>query len=300
MTRFAYVKPTSVDQAVGLLNEPGFISRPLAGGTDIMVYARQGQLWFDRLVDISDLPELTNIGRKGTRIEIGSAATFSAAAQNRLLWEVAPMLVQACESVGGPQIRNIGTIGGNIANAAACADTLPPLVCLGAIAHVKGVGGERSIPVTDFSSRPHKNALIGGELLTHVSFEAPPPGARSIFIKLGRRNAQSISRLSMAAIGQLDPDGYVDYVSVAPGAALPRTQRLFAVEAKLLGHRPTDDLLAVAAEQAADSMIEITGRRWSTDYKEIAIKALVERALRAVLTPKGAQTAPASPISSKR
>ena len=285
MPRFVYAKPSSLDEAIKMLHEPGLVSKPLAGGTDIMVYVRQEPPWFDRLVDIAALPQLNRIDRSGDQVQIGAAVTFSKAARDPVLLEVAPLLVQACKSVGGPQIRNTGTIGGNIANAAVCADTLPPLVCLDAIVHVAGIEGDRQIPVAEFSSLPHSNVLQDGELITHFTFDIPPKSARTIFIKLGRRNAQSISRLSMAAIGRLDESGSVDLIRITPGAATPRTQRLNAVEAMLLGEKPTSELITAAAAQAATTMIEITGRRWSTEYKEVAIQALAARALRGVLAP---------------
>jgi carbon-monoxide dehydrogenase medium subunit/xanthine dehydrogenase FAD-binding subunit len=105
-----------------------------------------------------------------------------------------------------------------------------------------------------------------------------------VFIKLGRRKAQSISRLSMAAMGRTTPQGVVDFIRLTPGAATPRTMRFEQVEAMLLGQEPADLLLVEAGERVAARMVEITGRRWSTEYKEVAIKALAERALRQVLS----------------
>ena len=134
MARFNYVCAHSISHAVELLNEPGLTSQPLAGGTDLMVYLRQKTPWFDRLVDISHIPQLKIIEQQNGRIKVGSGVTFFQATQSDLLRQAVPFLVEACQSVGGPQIRNLGTLGGNVVNAAACADSLPPLVCLGAVA----------------------------------------------------------------------------------------------------------------------------------------------------------------------
>jgi CO/xanthine dehydrogenase FAD-binding subunit len=260
------------------------VSQPLAGGTDIMVYVRQAKPWFDRLVDISLLPELKTIERNGAMVRLGAAVTFSEAIESPILNQVAPFLVEACKSVGSPQVRNLGTLGGNVVNAAACADSLPPLVCLDAVAHLSGLEGERRIPVSELVVRPNQTQVRRGELLTHFSFPAPPEGARSAFVKLGRRKAQSISRLSMAAMGRTTPRGVVDFIRLTPGAATPHTLRFEQVEAMLLGQEPADPLLVEAGERVAALMVEITGRRWSTEYKEVAIKALAERALRQVLS----------------
>jgi CO/xanthine dehydrogenase FAD-binding subunit len=259
------------------------VSKPLAGGTDILVYIREQQPWFDRLVDISLLSELKIIERDDTDIRLGAGVTFTQAVESQLLKQVVPFLVEACQSVGSPQIRNLGTLGGNIVNAAACADSLPPLVCLAAVAHLRSMEGERRISVSELIVGPNRSQVRNGELLTHFSFPVPAEGVRSAFIKLGRRKAQSISRLSMAAMGRTTPRGVVDFVRLTPGAATPRTLRLEQVEAMLLGREPVESLLVEAGEKVAALMIGTTGRRWSTEYKEMAIKALAERALRQVL-----------------
>ena len=129
MAKFDYVRAQSIAEAIQLLNEPGLTSRPLAGGTDLTVYLRLKEPWFDRLVDISQIPELKVIDRQNGQVKIGSGVTFAQAAQNDSLRQAAPLLVEACQSVGSLQIRNLGTLGGNVVNAAACADSLPPLVC---------------------------------------------------------------------------------------------------------------------------------------------------------------------------
>jgi CO/xanthine dehydrogenase FAD-binding subunit len=283
MARFDYVRAGSLSEAVELLNEPGQVSRPLAGGTDIMVHTRQKQPSFDRLVDISLLPELKIIRCDEVRVWLGAAVTFSEAVQSELLNLLVPFLVQACQSVGSSQIRNLGTLGGNVINAAACADLLPPLICLDATAHLLGPDGERRIAVDQLVLGPNRSQIRAGELLTYFSFPAPAGGVRSTFIKLGRRQAQSISRLSMAAMGRTSAAGLIDFVRLTPGAATPRTMRFEEVEAFLLGAQPTEQVLIAAGERVAAMMLDVTGRRWSTEYKEIAIKALAERALRRVL-----------------
>lgn len=283
MTRFGYVRPCSLDEAIELLNEPDMVSKPLAGGTDILVYLREQHPWFDRLVDISLLPELKMIERDDTVVRLGAGVTFTQAIESQLLKQVAPFLVEACQGVGSLQIRNLGTLGGNVVNAAACADSLPPLVCLEAVAHLRSMQGERRIPVSELIVGPNRSQVRNGELLTHFSFPLPPEGVRSAFIKLGRRKVQSISRLSMATMGRTTSQGVVDFVRLTPGAATPRTGRVEQVETMLLGQEPVESLLVEAGEKVAACMIETTGRRWSTEYKEMAIKALAERALRQVL-----------------
>jgi carbon-monoxide dehydrogenase medium subunit len=160
---------------------------------------------------------------------------------------------------------------------------VPALVCLDAVAHVSGLAGKRSLPVSRLIEGANRTGLRPGELLTHFTFPVPPGGARQAFTKLGRRNAQAISRLSVAAAGRLDSRGCVDYVRLVPGAAMPSPRRLPEVEQMLLGQAPDDGLLAAAGEMTAQAMIKVTGRRWSTEYKATAIQTLVERTLRRAL-----------------
>jgi carbon-monoxide dehydrogenase medium subunit/xanthine dehydrogenase FAD-binding subunit len=283
MPRFDYVRAGSVPEALRLLAESGLTSRPLAGGTDVLVYVRHERPPFDRLVDISRVPEMKTIERRGDEIVIGGAVTFTEAAESVLLQQTAACLVEACLSVGGPAIRNAGTLAGNVVNAAACADSLPALACLETVAHLRSLAGERALPISELIQGANRTALRPGELLTHFSFAVSPDGVRHAFTKLGRRNAQAISRLAMAAMGRVDARGCVDFVRLAPGAAMPIPRHFPEVEQMLLGQAPTDDLLAAAGVRTAEVMIDVTGRRWSTEYKEIAIQALAERTLRRVL-----------------
>jgi CO/xanthine dehydrogenase FAD-binding subunit len=288
MPRFDYVRAQSVEQAAALLGDPSHVSRALAGGTDLLVLVRHQKPAFDRVVDLTRVPEMKQIERRhderrGDEVYIGAAVTFAEATESPLLQEFAPCLVEAALTVGGPAIRNTGTVGGNTINAAACADGVPSLVCLDAVAHLASASGTRSLLVSDLVTGANRTALQPGELLTHFTFPLPPTGARQAFSKLGRRNAQAISRLSMAAAGRLDAHGCVDYVRLVPGAAMPTPCRFVAVEEMLLGQAPAEDLLAAAGARTAELMLEVTGRRWSTEYKEVAIQALAERTLRRVL-----------------
>jgi CO/xanthine dehydrogenase FAD-binding subunit len=117
MSDFSYVRANSLGEAVALLSEPGIHSRVLAGGTDLVNQFRKGEAWCDRVVDVAHVPELRGI-QDGNPIRVGAAVTHAEIAESALLQERAPILVQACQQIGSPQIRNIATIGGNVVNAA--------------------------------------------------------------------------------------------------------------------------------------------------------------------------------------
>jgi len=282
MPRFDYARAVSIDEAVALLSDPHCVSRPLAGGTDLLVQTRHGPPAFQRLVDVSRVPEMRTIERRGDEIHIGAAVTYTEIIDSELLRETATCLVEAAQLVGGPAIANAGTLGGNVANAAACADGIPPLVCLDAVAHLVSREGRRDLLVSEVVTGPHQNALKPGELITHFTFPALPVGARSVFLKLGRRNAQAIARLNVAAAGRVSPEGRIDFARLTPGSATPRAVRLTQIETMLIGCTPSRELFEEAGAEAARAMIAVTGRRWSTEYKEIALHGLVARALRHV------------------
>jgi CO/xanthine dehydrogenase FAD-binding subunit len=280
--RFGYVRASTISEAITLLNEPGLKSCPLAGGTDLVLLLRADPPICDRVVDISLIPELHRIYRQGDLVTIGAAANFSEVIADSSVAETAPVLIQACRQVGAVQIRNMGTLGGNVANAAACADSLPALVCLDAIAHVVTPQGEDERPVAELVCGPNRTIIPAGGLLVSLSYQVPLPGSRSVFLKLGRRNAMAISRLTVAALGRLDSAGRIAEARLALGAATPQIRRSKGVEDGLVGQVPGRDLYRSAARLAADEMIRLAGRRWSSEYKEPALMAMTARALACV------------------
>lgn len=283
MDRFDYVRAESIPQAVALLNTPGVRSRPLAGGTDLVLLLREERVC-DRVVDITQIPEMhtitrTDDARPPGSVIIGAGATFSEVIESPVVNATAPVLVQACRSVGATQIRNMGTLGGNVANAAACADSLPALVCLDAAARVLTPDGELTWPVSELIIRPNRTQIPLGGLLVSLSYVVPAPGSRSVFVKLGRRNAMAISRLTVAALGRVGADGRIAEARLAPGSATPQIRRFTAVEQFMVGETPSVALCEAAGQLAVTEMAKITGRRWSSEFKEPALLALVTRAL---------------------
>jgi carbon-monoxide dehydrogenase medium subunit len=288
--RFGYVRAESVPHAVALLNEPGIGSRPLAGGTDLVLLAREDHKLCDRVVDISLIPELHQITLQDGVLTIGAAATFAEIIASPNVRQAAPLLVEACHQVGATQIRNMGTVGGNVANAAACADSLPALICLDAWARLLTPDGAQELPVSDLVVAPNRTLIPEGGLLESLSFKAPDPTARSVFLKVGRRNAMAISRLTVAVLGRLDEEGCIAEARIAAGSATPAIRRFPEVEVNLVCRMPGEDLWKSAGRQVAEEMIRVTGRRWSSEYKESALEGLVARALAQVFAPAHVST----------
>lgn len=284
MQQFGYVRPRSIEEAAALLAEPALTSRVLAGGTDLMVLVRAGQADFDRLVDVSQISALHVIEIAGSRLRVGAAATFGEVMRHPLVLEHAPCLAQACRSIGTMQIANMATLGGNAANAAAAADTVPALVCLDAEVLVATAGGQQRIPVTELILGHNRSALPRNALIATFEFPLLPERTRTTFLKIGRRNALSIARMNMAALGRQSADGTIAEVRLVPGACLRRPRRLHEIETWLQGQQPAPDLFAEAGRRAVEVMLAETGQRWSTAYKTVALAALVAEALELVLS----------------
>ncbi len=282
MKPFEYYSPQSIAESCTLLGQLGSGAKILAGGTDVLIELRKsGDEVAGSIVDISRISSLRGIEESGDTIIIKPLTTHTDILQSALIGTHAPLLKTAAAGIGSPQIRNRGTVGGNIMNAAACADTVPPLIALGARIRLQSSAGDRTVALSDFFTKPYVTAARQGEILVEIRFPKLPRDARSSFIKLGRRNALSISRLSVAAILKTDQSGLVTDARIVPGAALPTWHRVAEAENLLIGHEPARELFVEAGKKVSEVMISFTGRRWSTEYKEPVIAVLVRRALEA-------------------
>jgi CO/xanthine dehydrogenase FAD-binding subunit len=285
MIPFNFIKPRTLNEALEFLAEKGEETKIIAGGTDLLVELRgipAGEKGPDWVLDISSLAELQGIREDGEEIVIGSGVTHRDIHTSELIREAAPLLAAASATVGAAQHRNIATIGGNIMNASPAADTVPALIALEASAVLRSREGERVRPLSGIFVKPYQTDAAPGEILTAVRFRRLPAGANSAFVKLGRRNALAISRMNVAVVLFLR-DGAIAEARVAPGSATPMPERFAQAEKILIGQKPSEELFRSAGAAVAAEMIDRSGRRWSTPYKEPVIAALTARALREAL-----------------
>jgi CO/xanthine dehydrogenase FAD-binding subunit len=282
MRQFDYISPTNIADVCKLLDEFKEDAQLLAGGTDLLIGLRKPSTRsLNVMIDISRVSELMGIEEIGDSVRIKPLATHADIYQSTIIQQYAPLLRQAVATIGSPQIRNRGTVGGNIMNAAACADTVPPLMALDAMVTVQSVHGERMVPLRDFFVKPYQTVAEKNEVLTEIIIPKLLNSTKSVFIKLGRRNALAISRLSVAAILRQSEQGVIQDARIVPGAAFPQWQRVTDAEKILIGHNPSRELFTEAGKKVSEVMISFTGRRWSTEYKEPVISVLVRRALEA-------------------
>jgi xanthine dehydrogenase FAD-binding subunit len=282
MIQFEFYSPITIEEACELFAENNANAKILAGGTDLLIELRKPSAKTPTVViDISRLQELKGIEESDNAICIKPLTTHTELLQSNIIRQFAPLLRQAVSTIGSPQIRNRGTIGGNIMNAAPCADTVPPLMALDAMVKLQSVKGERLVPFIDFFVKPYQTIAAKDEILTEIRFPKLNNSAKGVFIKLGRRNALAISRLSVAAILQKTDARLIREARIVPGAAFPTWQRMTDAENLLIGQQPSKELFAEAGKKVSEAMILLAGRRWSTEYKEPVIAVLVRRALEA-------------------
>lgn len=280
MQTFEYLCPETLEQALATLHELGASARVYAGGTDLMVQLREHAARLrdvTALVDLQKLHALREISETDTALRIGALASHTAVETSPIVRRHAPVLAASSSQVGSPQIRNLGTIGGNVANASPAADTISALAALSAEVEVASTGGVRRVPLPELYQGAGKTALAPDEII--VSFTIPKkPGWRSAFCKLGRRKALAISRLNAAVLLQMDGEMILD-ARIAPGCVFSAPDRVVTAEAMLKGQQASSALFARAGEETAEEMVRRSGVRWSTAYKKPALAAVVSEAL---------------------
>lgn len=279
---FDYKTPETLREACHLLWKTDEKAKIIAGGTDLVVGLRNEDLSPRLLIDITNLKELQDIEESDGVLSIGAAVSHSEIAGSTLVRQYAGILSDAAAEIGSPQIRNLGTIGGNIMNASPAADTLPPLLVLNAFGRIVSREGEREVPVTQLIKGPYETTLQPHEILIRISFKKLPKDMKGAFIRLARREAMAIARMSMALLIQMQ-EGRIKEIRIVPGAVLPAPQRLAEVEEFLIGRSLDEKLLKEASQKVSETMIRRSGIRPSTSYKAPVVEALFMRAMRKAL-----------------
>lgn len=270
---FDFYRVASVEAAVELLQRGN--GKVLAGGTDLVIALKRGTIRPAFVVDVTRIPALRLMCEDDGWFRLGSAVTFSELARSTVIRNQAPALAEAAAQVGSPQIRNAATLGGNIANGSPAADAVVPLLALNARLTLASIRGTREVMLEDLLGMgPGEVRLGSDELITQISFPKPNPGSRGVFVKLGRRNALAISRLSMAVVAKVTANGLVEQVTVAVGAVGPHPFRLRTVEEMMVGCCYTPELRESVLQAISAEVGRSLGTRPSAPYKREAVKGV--------------------------
>ena len=212
-----YQRPASLKEALQFLNEHGENATVVAGGTDVMVNMRSEELKPKYLLDVSRLPELKGIEMKGDDIWVGAGVTISEIYDSDVLERFAPALQKASFRVASRPIRNVATIGGNMANCSPCADTLPPLLIYESKVVLRSLEDERTVPIQDVPTGPYESSINPDEMIIRFILE-PKEGGFSDFQKIGRRQELAIARVSMAVTAEKDTEDKITFMRLALGS----------------------------------------------------------------------------------
>jgi CO/xanthine dehydrogenase FAD-binding subunit len=266
----------SLSEALAALAEG---ARPIAGGTDLVVAARQGKTPLPRhLVAIHRLPELAGVQQENGLLRLGALASHAEIAAHPVVRERLSALADASAIVGSPATRAWGTVGGNLMNASPAMETGGPLVCLDAEARLVGPQGERRLAVTDLLVGPGETTASPDELLTEVEVPLPAPGTGSAYLRLGYRRQMEIAVVGAAAALRLE-EGRVAHARVAITALAPTIRRVPAAEEVLLGSDAGPQAAEEAARAAAAAAEPISDVRASRKYRRAMAEVIVRRAV---------------------
>jgi carbon-monoxide dehydrogenase medium subunit/xanthine dehydrogenase FAD-binding subunit len=281
MQDYDFFSANSVEEGLSFLSEKGARCRVIAGGTDLIPLLRNEEDRPAHVLNILNVEDLKGVREEHDRIWIGPTTTFTEIMRSEILQLRLPLLVLAASSVGAPQIRNRGTVGGNIATASPAADVLPALMALEGALEVRARGAEpRTLPLTEAVEDQYKTRLRPDELITGISIPKPAPDSRMGFEKLGRRRALARARMNISIVLRTGADGSLSDVRIVPGAVMPVARRIKRAESLLQGRKPEDGIVEAAAEALADGVLETTGRRWSSEYKLPVMKNVFKRVLK--------------------
>lgn len=283
--KFEYYEPKSISEAVELLklNQDAAI---LNGGTDVVVRLNQNNC-APVMINIKYLPGLDNIEKKEDGIHIGALVRHIEIMESRILEESVPVLVEAVKTIGTPQVRNRGTLSGNLCNASPVADSMGALQVLDAKIVICGVDGERTVPACEFQTGPGKTVVKTDELVKEIIIPFPKQHFYAKFEKLGPRKAADIAIVNVTAGMEIE-DGTCKNPKVALGAVAPKVIRAEHLE-NYLKNKKTDDIdLEKAAKIAAyEDASPISDFRSSKEYRSEMVEVLTERAISAMIHQRG-------------
>jgi carbon-monoxide dehydrogenase medium subunit len=280
LPQFKFLAPATLDEACALLKEHQGKIKVKAGGTDMIVRLSHRAVKPDYLMSLKKIPGLDQITwDPAAGLTIGALALLREVEVSPIILEHAPMLARAAHATATVQIRNMGTVMGNICNASPSADNIPTLVAMNASIVAYSERGEREISLDNFFLGPGRTALESDELAIAIRVPAPAPRTGVSYQKVSQRSKVDIAAVNIGALVTLDGDGNCRTVRVSMGAVGPTPLRAGKAEAFLVGKPADDENLAEAGRLAAEDASPISDVRASKEYRKLMVEVLSKRAL---------------------
>jgi xanthine dehydrogenase iron-sulfur cluster and FAD-binding subunit A len=292
-----YINATTIEEAIQILAEKGERARIMAGGTDLILELERGvRKGIDTLIDVTRIPNLERITiDEDEVIHLGPLVAHNHCVESRLIRARAYPLARAAWEVGAPQIRNRGTIAGNLITASPANDTITPLMALDASMTLQSTQGTRIVPLKDFYIGVRKTVMQPDEMMVDISFPAMTSTARGTFIKLALRRAQAISIIDVAVIVDLEADT-VKSASITLGAVAPTIIHAQEAETYLAGKHLTDEVIERAALLTMNVSRPIDDIRGSALYRLEMVRVCTKRGLQSVRDGREQAGMPSEPI----
>jgi xanthine dehydrogenase FAD-binding subunit len=275
---FTYERPETIEEAVAAMAAGD--ARALAGGTDLIPQLREGRRLARRLVDLKHIAELTaTTPLPDGGILIGAASTARTVSRHTALAEVYPAISRSARLIGGAQIQNRASLGGNICNAAPSADAIPALICYQAQALIAGRKGRREVAIETVLRGPGQTALAPDEVLIAIRLPPSPPRSAASYLRFTPRREMDIAVAGVGTLICLHGDGTIAAARVVLASVAPTPIRARSAEQCLVGEKPTGTLIKEVGRLAAGDARPISDTRGSADYRRSLIGVLTARAL---------------------
>lgn len=276
-----YYLPETVEDVLKHLKESNGNARIMAGGTDLMLLVSKGIVKTEGIIDIDNVKELKYIREEGKSIKIGALTTHSQLAQSALLQKKAKVLAKAASCVGSPQIRNLGTIGGNIVNAHSAADTAVALTALDAKARIKGLEREEEKPLAELYTGVGKSFVDSTkEIITEFVFETPSENEATAFMRHAKRKALALPILNLGVwLKTNSSKNIIEDIRIALGPMDYKPLRALTTENMLKGQPLTENTIKSAQETIVKEIKPRDSFQGSASYKTEMVKVFLARAI---------------------
>jgi CO/xanthine dehydrogenase FAD-binding subunit len=285
LPKFDYLAPSTIDEALSMLSQYKGRAKVIAGGTDILPKLKEREIKApEYIIDLKGISDLDYIKYdQVSGLDLGALVTIHAVETSPIVQERFGVLCQAAESMASTQVRNRGTLAGNICNAVPSADTAPALLTLEASLKLTSQKGERIVNVDDFFTGPNETVLTDEEILQEIRVPNLPPHSRGRYLKLTPRRSMDLAIVGVAAL-VIAEDGICNDIRIALGAVAPTPIRAKRAENMIRGQKLSDEVIERAGQIASEECRPISDHRASAEYRCNMVEVLTKQAIKQAIS----------------